>query len=1130
MTALYVILGVAVLALIVLVILYFRNKKKAAKAAAQEADSGLAPGGDEVAVLIHQAEAKLAAAKLGQSTKVGNLPVFIVMGEPGTTKTSVMLHSGLEPELVAGQVYQGGNVAPTRTANLWFSRRSLFVEAGSPLLGDAGKWNKFVKRLQPKAAVVGKGEQAGRAAVVCFDCENFTKPGSMDIVVNAARTLRARLGEISQAMGINLPVYALFTKTDRLPYFTDYVRNLNNEEATQVLGVTLPMVVRRGEGVYAEEETARLTGQFELLFRALADGRPEFLARETDATKLPPAYEFPREFRKIRPALVQFLVDLCRPSQLTVGPFLRGFYFTGVRPVIINEAAPVAAPAPQQQAAFGTSGAGATGIFAPRAGAPMQPQAAPPPVLATRKVPQWVFLSHLFNDVLLADRAALDASGASTRVSGARRILFIVAASLAFLLTVFFTISFIKNRGLENQVRTAARGIPASESAGSDLASLASLQKLDALRQSLEQLSAWERDGHPFFYGGFLYVGDELYRQARPVYCSRYRQLLLRQTQDYMVAYLRTLAVNQAEYRPAYEALRSYLITTSHPEKSDTQLPPVLMRFWTNDEHRIIDPERRKLAQAQFDFYQKELLVDPPCTNAADGVTVENARAYLKRLGGTQRVYQAMLAAANKKFPRINFNDTFRGSEKYLIDPYWVSGAFTKDGWKFMTGAIGNPGEYVKGEAWVLGDESSAGVDLAKLTQEIKPLYVNDFINEWRKYIQQAKLLRYADLRDASTKLTQLSGNQSPLLELLALCSQHTAVDDPAVTKIFQPVQSVVLPTSTDRYIGGTNQGYMDNLGQLLIAIDAVKDQSPPSDAAAAQTQNVAGQAKAAARKISQGFTVDPQARVDQQVEALLLAPITEVEGLLKGVGAAELNAAGGGLCKQMAPLFKKYPFNPSTTAEKVTLAEFNQFFKLKDGAIWQLADSPLIQKVVTKQGPEYVAKPGAAVPVNPRFLDFLNRCARFAEKAYANGSGDPRFAYQVKVVPSPDLDSVNLTIDGQNAVFPGSGGTAKDFSWPGASAHNVRLTVKMKGGNEHAYPGYDGLWAVFEFVTEADYQTTGRPTVVRRDLGSGNPKRVTQDPITNKNVSVSFEIVADPTVFDKGYFAALGCVATVAK
>ncbi len=84
----------------------------------------------------------------------------------------------------------------------------------------------------------------------------------------------------------------------------------------------------------------------------------------------------------MRQTAVQFLVDLCRPSQLSAGPFLRGFYFTGVRPVIINEAAPVAAAAQQQQGPGGYgSASGATGIFNVGARAAAQPQyAAPAPV------------------------------------------------------------------------------------------------------------------------------------------------------------------------------------------------------------------------------------------------------------------------------------------------------------------------------------------------------------------------------------------------------------------------------------------------------------------------------------------------------------------------------------------------------------------------------------------------------------------------------------------------------------------------------------------------------------------------------------------------------------------------------
>ena len=70
---------------------------------------------------------------------------------------------------------------------------------------------------------------------------------------------------------------------DRVPFFAEFVRNLTNDEAGQILGVTLPMTGRRSEGAYAEQEMARLNGEFERLFRSVADARPEYLPREQDA-------------------------------------------------------------------------------------------------------------------------------------------------------------------------------------------------------------------------------------------------------------------------------------------------------------------------------------------------------------------------------------------------------------------------------------------------------------------------------------------------------------------------------------------------------------------------------------------------------------------------------------------------------------------------------------------------------------------------------------------------------------------------------------------------------------------------------------------------------------------------------
>jgi len=55
----------------------------------QDAASGAKPSGDpEIDQLVKEVDAKLAAAKAVAGAKIGNLPLFFVMGEPGSVKTT----------------------------------------------------------------------------------------------------------------------------------------------------------------------------------------------------------------------------------------------------------------------------------------------------------------------------------------------------------------------------------------------------------------------------------------------------------------------------------------------------------------------------------------------------------------------------------------------------------------------------------------------------------------------------------------------------------------------------------------------------------------------------------------------------------------------------------------------------------------------------------------------------------------------------------------------------------------------------------------------------------------------------------------------------------------------------------
>jgi type VI secretion system protein ImpL len=194
--ALYLIFGFVLIALIVLVVWFLLQRKKEKAAAAASTDVAADPGGagnEEIDALVREAERRLAASKQGD--RLVSLPIFFLVGDTGSTKTSVMVNAGLEPELLAGLVYRDNNLVPTRTANLWFSRRTIFVEAGGPVPADPAKWARLVRKLQPRAGVASQSMQAPRAVLVCYDAETFTRPGAQESATAAARNLHARLAK-----------------------------------------------------------------------------------------------------------------------------------------------------------------------------------------------------------------------------------------------------------------------------------------------------------------------------------------------------------------------------------------------------------------------------------------------------------------------------------------------------------------------------------------------------------------------------------------------------------------------------------------------------------------------------------------------------------------------------------------------------------------------------------------------------------------------------------------------------------------------------------------------------------------------------------------------------------------------
>jgi len=1085
-------------------------------------------GAQEIDAAVRTAQGRLKTSRGAHGGRIANLPVVLVVGDSGSCKTSVIAQSGLEPELVAGQVLEDNAIIPTASINIWFARNTAFVEAGGKLQKDRGLWAAVVRKVQPTRlrALLSSSAEAPKAALVCVSSEDLLQAGG-DRHIALARSLRDRLDAICGTLAVKLPVYVLLTKSDRLTFFSEFARNLTNDEANRVLGATLPIQNDQLSGVYSESATQKLQIAFDNLVYSLCDRRPDLLSRENDGDKLSGIYEFPRELRKLKTPVVQFLVELCKPTQLGPAPFLRGFYFTGVRATFVSE--PVRQAPVQSVPKAAAMAADATRFFNVAESAAASAAAAP--AQSTRKKPQWVFLSHFFSEVLLQDRAAMGASSKSAKTTTLKRIALATASVACLLLSVALLVSFSGNRRLAAELTAAAQFQPAaSERADNGLPSAAALTQLEQFRTGLQRIAEYRRDGAPLRLRWGLYVGDRLYSPARTAYFARFRGLLFNDTQTALASTLRRLPATPGatdEYGPVYDELKAYLITTAHHDKSDAAfLSPVLMQHWSAG--RNIDAERTALTQRQMDFYAEELKEANPYSSDYDKPAVDQARRYLSQFAGTERVYQFMLSEASKKFPSINFNRQFAMSAQTVIAAKEVSGAYSKAGWSFMNDAIKNAERFFSGEEWVLGTSGGVALDRRQIEQSLRQRYTSDFINQWREFLKSANVVRYANVKEASQKLTAISGNQSPLLALFWTVSQNTGVESPDIQSAFQPVHFILPPASVDKYIGEKNSPYVNALVTLQAQLEQMASSTGSNEALAAQAASAALQAKVASRQLAQNFKIDSEAHIEAVVQKLMEDPIVIVESLVRNIGPAELNAKGKGLCTQLRDFTAKYPFTPGASAQ-ATLAEFNALFQPQQGAIWTFYDLNLKTQLI-RQGTQFAPSPNATINLNPAFIAFWNRVAAISDAAYPNNTTQPRLSFSIKPQQMEAIEDLTFSIEDQK--LKASDNAAKQFVWPASGRSEVKLTGKFGRGPELAFFNYDGPWAVFQFFGDADRWTSnGSVHTLEWVLRQGRAGRpLTLSDGTPLTLRFDVDMGKTPPLFQKGYLSGIGCVPDIAR
>lgn len=503
-----------------------------------------------------QAMAVLKKAKLsgqGGEARLYELPWYIIIGPPGSGKTTALANSELRFPLADqfGAAAVKG-VGGTRNCDWWFTNEAVLLDTAgryaiqdSHQAADAAAWNGFLDLLRKY-----RRRRPINGVIVTISLSDLMQQTEYERDLNA-QAIRRRVQELTEKFGISFPIYLMLSKCDLVAGFIECFDDLGRDERAQVWGTTFPLEASAG----AESLADTFGPAFDGLMARLNQRILWRLHQERDVNRRNLILGFPHRMASLKPILTDFIAKVFQPSRYENRALLRGVYFTSGT----QEGTPIDRLMGSLSRAFG-----------------VDPQAA-----VTYGGPgKSFFLTRLFSEVIFPEAEITGTSRAAERRSN---IIAYAAYAAAIVVTVGaalgFAIGFTRNdssiEALDQRIDAFTRESAAV--ARTDLDISRKLPALAALRQ-VSDVFADRADHLPLVSDMGLYVGAGLGEEADAAYGRVVEQALLphimRSLEDRMRDGSRGVG-------PVYNALTVYL-SLADPAKMDrARLRDWMRRFWS---------------------------------------------------------------------------------------------------------------------------------------------------------------------------------------------------------------------------------------------------------------------------------------------------------------------------------------------------------------------------------------------------------------------------------------------------------------------------------------------------------------------------------------------------------------------
>ncbi|WP_394144956.1 type VI secretion system membrane subunit TssM [Vibrio atypicus] len=1008
-------------------------------------------------------------SNLAKGQGVYQLPWYIMIGPPGTGKTTALQNSGLEFPLKdkLGEDPLSG-VGGTRHCDWWFTNKAVLIDTAgryttqdSNNRKDSRAWLGFLgllKKYRTKRPING--------AIVTVSIASLIQQTRTERNLHA-RAIKQRILELKNQLGMQFPVYVLLTKADLIAGFSEFFADLDAKEREQLWGITFPIEAENLEtGV-----VSAFNKEFHGLLKRIQKRLNTRLQQERDIDKRTLIHEFPKQMQLLQSSIDDFLKEIFSPNAFEEAPMLRGLYIVSAT----QQGKPI-----ERVMAETSNGLGLGQV-------PLKQQSGDS---------KGYFIKNLLEEVIFPEQFV----GTVNRHHQKYVLWTKRAVALASLLAISvfgyqWYNSYSWNKRLVDQTEVAIQQYQEVTSPGlSDETDLFTIvEGLNALRDLPAGYSGKLISDDVHRMG--LYQGEKIGQPAK----AAYERALQGVFANYLIVSLTTqMSENEQYLEYLYESLKAYLMIYDTERRELDQLYGWFdVYFERSFPGEINEGIRYDLMTHTRNLFALGVNNVPINTKA-----VQQARSILTRMPLSERAYQRLrLEYISSHIPDFRLSDVLgrygrqafqRKSGLGLHEG--IPGLYTYNGFHGLFRVETN--RIVKRlmeDSWVYGD--SLSIDEATkddVIASVNDRYFRDYIYQWEELLNDVQLKPVTSATEGALLTNSLISSERPMQSIILAVQRELRLTDLKTGENLQVASEVAgnvaevalknqkaklnrfLPADTsklsislpgseveDEFVDVLNVSEADlesmnasflSLRDYLEVLSEASDKSTYATLMDNESQvAVSSSLRNVRRSIPNPFASWVSDLSSQTIVLAKRGAQVHVNNIWKEKVYSEYRAAIRG----------KYPLNRKAQSE-VNLSDFSRFFGY-DGTIDKFFKQYLASSVDTSKRTWVLER---SVGIDPASLKVFQRARRIRDTFFIPGTQSPKVEFGLKpVYLDGHINNFRVELGEQALVYRHGPQRVSNFVWPTPSSSNTRLSFVPPKSGHSISETFSGDWGLFRML-----------------------------------------------------------------